>query len=91
MLLNNAVGQNAIKDMDLGKECALHASIFFFDKDSKQNVAAEGNFLIYPSDDMIPALRRDYEQMSTMIFGQTPTFDEILRTIQSASAQLQGN
>jgi hypothetical protein len=91
MLLNNAVGQNAIKDMNLGKECALHASIFFFDKDSKQSVAAEGSFLIYPSDDMIPALRRDYEQMSTMIFGQTPTFDEILKTIQSASAQLQGN
>ena len=91
MLLKNAVGQNAIKDMNLGKECALHASIFFFDKDSKQSVAAEGSFLIYPSDEMIPALRRDYEQMSTMIFGQTPTFDEILRTIQSASAQLQGN
>jgi hypothetical protein len=91
MLLNNAVGQNAIKDINLGKECALHASIFFFDKDSKQSVAAEGSFLIYPSDEMIPALRRDYEQMSTMIFGQTPTFDEILKTIQSASAQLQGN
>ena len=91
MLLNNAVGQNAIKDMNLGKECALHASVFFFDKDSKQSVAAEGSFLIYPSDEMIPALRRDYEQMSTMIFGQTPTFDEILKTIQSASAQLQGN
>lgn len=91
MLLNNPAGQNAIKDINLGKECALHASIFFFDKDSKQNLAAEGNFLIYPGDEMIPALRRDYEQMSTMIFGQTPTFDEILKTIQSASAQLQGN
>lgn len=91
MLLNNAVGQHAIKDINLGKECALHASIFFFDKDSKQSVAAEGNFLIYPSDEMIPALRRDYEQMSTMIFGATPTFDEILETIRSASKQLQGN
>ncbi len=90
MLLNNAVGQNAIKNTSLGKECALHASIFFFDKDSQQNSAAEGNFLIYPSDVMIPALRRDYEQMSTMIFGATPTFDEILETIQSASKQLQG-
>ena len=90
MLLNNAVGQNAIKNTTLGKECALHASIFFFDKDSQQNSAAEGNFLIYPSDAMIPALRRDYEQMSTMIFGATPTFEKILETIQSASKQLQG-
>ena len=89
MLLNNAVGQNAIKDINLGKECALHASIFFFDKDSQQKSAAEGNFLIHPSEAMIPALRKDYEQMSPMIFGATPTFDEILETIQSASIQLQ--
>jgi hypothetical protein len=65
--------------------CALHASIFFFDKYSQQNSAAEGNFLIYPSDAMIPALRRDYEQMSTMVFGATPTFEKILEKIQSAS------
>jgi hypothetical protein len=89
MLLNNVVGQHAIKDMNLGKECALHASIFFFDKDSQQNAAAEGNFLIYPSEAMIPALRKDYEQMSMMIFGSTPSFDEILDSIQLASKQLQ--
>jgi hypothetical protein len=91
MLLNNAVGHIAIKDINLGKECALHASIFFFDKASQQELAAEGNFLIYPSDEMIPPLRRDYEQMSAMIFGATPTFDEILETIRSASTQLQGS
>lgn len=89
MLFNNEVGQNAIKDINLGKECALHASIFFFDKDSQQKAAAEGNFLICPSEAMIPSLRKDYEQMSMMIFGSTPTFDEILESIQSASKQLQ--
>lgn len=91
MLLNNMVGQSTIKDIALGKECALHASIFFFDKDCQQLAAAEGNFLIYPSDEMIPALRKDYDQMSTMIFGDTPTFDEILESIQSASKQLQSD
>jgi Nucleotidyl transferase AbiEii toxin, Type IV TA system len=89
MLMNNAVGQNTIKDIGLGKECALHASIFFFDKDSQQNLAAEGNFLIYPSEEMIPALRRDYMQMSTMIFGKAPTFDEIIDTIRLTSKLLQ--
>lgn len=91
MLLNNVVSQNAIKDIELGKECALHASIFFFDKDFQQNLAAEGNFLIYPNDGMIPALRRDYEQMSAMVFGETPPFDEILDSIKSISKKLQRN
>jgi len=88
MLLNNPVGQSAIEDIGLGQECALHASIFFFDKDLQQKLATEGNFLIYPSDEMIPPLRRDYEQMSQMIFGTTPPFDVILKTIQSASEKL---
>ena len=87
--MNNAVGQNTIKDIGLGKECALHALIFFFDKDSRQSLAADGNFLIYPSEEMIQALRRDYEQMSTMIFGETPTFDDILESIKYASKLLQ--
>ena len=87
MLLNNSVGQNAIQNIALGKECAMHASIFFFDKDCQQNLAAEGHFSIYPSDAMIPALRRDYDQMSAMIFGDTPSFDAILSSIQAASKQ----
>jgi len=91
MLLNNTIGQNAIQDIDLGKECAFHASIFFFDKDSQQSSAAKGGFIIYPSDGMIPALRQDYEKMSAMIFGDTPTFDEILASIKSASIRLQNN
>ena len=90
-LLISEVGQQAIKDMGLGKACALHASIFFLNKDYQLQSAAKGNFLIYPSDEMIPALRRDYEQMSTMIFSKTPTFDNILETIKSASKILQNN
>lgn len=90
MLLNNSVGQNAIQNIELGKECAMHASIFFFDKDSQQNLAAEGHFSIYPSDQMIPALRRDYDQMSAMIFGETPSFDAILSSLDSASKEIQG-
>lgn len=90
MLLNNSVGQNTIQDISLGKECALHSSIFFFDKDSQQSLAAEGNFSIYPSNAMIPALRKDYDQMSTMIFGDTPSFDTILSSLYTATKKLQG-
>jgi hypothetical protein len=90
MLLGNEVGQKALQNIELGKECAMHASIFFFDKDCQQNLAAEGHFSIYPSDQMIPALRRDYDQMSAMIFGDTPSFDAILSSLDSASKELQG-
>jgi hypothetical protein len=38
---------------------------------------------------MIPALRRDYDQMSAMIFGDTPSFDAILSSLESASKELQ--
>jgi hypothetical protein len=88
MLLGNEIGQKALQNIELGKECAMHASIFFFDKDCQQNLAAEGHFSIYPSDQMIPGLRRDYDQMSAMIFGDTPSFDAILSSLESASKEL---
>jgi hypothetical protein len=85
MLLNHQVGKDAIKNIALGKECAQHASVFFFEKYFEQKIAANERFLIYPGENMIPILRRDYEQMSVMIFGDTPSFDEILKTLRDAS------
>lgn len=63
----------------------------FLAKTINKNLQQQGNFSIYPSDGMIPAIRRDYQQMSTMIFGETPTFDDILTSIKSASELLQSN
>ena len=41
---------------------------------------------LMPSDDWFEYLRRDYETMQVMMFGDAPTFDEImdgLRTLES--------
>ena len=88
LLLSSSIGKTAIKDIQLGKECALHSSVFFFNKAFQQHLAAEGHFKIYPSNDMISLLSRDYEQMSTMIFGETPRFEDILGSIELASRLL---
>ena len=53
--------------------------------------AEPGSFALIPSDAMITDLRRDYDAMAGMIFGEIPSFDEILATVARLEAQLNGN
>ena len=41
-----------------------------------------------PSSAMIEALRRDYQAMTAMIFGEVPNFNEVLETISQIEAQI---
>jgi hypothetical protein len=39
---------------------------------------------------MIDALRRDYQAMSAMIFGQAPNFDVVLKSASDLETKLNG-
>jgi hypothetical protein len=46
------------------------------------------NDRLTPSDRMLDLLRRDYDAMATMIFGDLPDFDTVLDSIAKAEAWL---
>lgn len=80
-LLDSAVADPALNDLALGRDCVRHAQMFFnraaYDLDSAQ----PGSFALLPHDGMVNALRRDYERMSGMIFGEVPDFDQVMESI----------
>ena len=41
-----------------------------------------------PSDDWLDYLRRDYDTMQVMMFGESPSFDEILDGLQSLEDEI---
>jgi hypothetical protein len=45
-------------------------------------------YALTPHDTMIDALRRDYENTRTMIFGDPPTFADILASIDDIQTQI---
>ncbi len=87
-MLASEIGNRAIADDALGRDCISHAKTFFNRPAFNLNDAEPGSFTLIPSEPMIERLRADYGNTEAMIFGQAPTFDEILSSIDKIEATL---
>ncbi len=79
-LLRSVAGKPALADRTLGADCVRHARMFFDRPDYDLSSAVPGTFAIAPTEAMVAALTRDYTNMTAMIFGEAPVFEEILES-----------
>ncbi|ROT44159.1 nucleotidyl transferase AbiEii/AbiGii toxin family protein [Pusillimonas sp. NJUB218] len=68
------------EDHVLATDCANHARLFFGSADLGLGSAVAGTFTLTPNTAMREALRKDYEAMAGMIFGDIPPFDAVLHS-----------
>lgn len=47
-----------------------------------------GTMLLQPSEHALPVMKADYAAMRTMIYGDYPSFDEILSTIKKLESEI---
>lgn len=90
-LLAAGTGAAALADPDLGRDCVAHARMFFNSRDLDLAHAEPGSFSLIPTDAMIADLRRDYDAMSGMIFGEVPPFDAVLASVDDLERALNGS
>lgn len=75
------LGRAAVEDAALGADCVRHALMFFNRPDYDLASAAAGSFALVPTVGMVDALARDYANMTPMIFGEAPRFEDILASM----------
>ena len=80
-LIQSPIGQQTKMDFTLARDCARHARMFFNSKDLDLLHANPGSFSILPTSQMLVELKRDYEAMTIMIFGEVPNFTDIMKAI----------
>lgn len=85
-LLASGYGDAALADLELADSCAKHARLYFDRKPLDLDQAAPGTFGIVPVQGMLAPLEADYEKMAGMIFGDIPSFEDILAKIKRAEA-----
>ena len=83
-LLRTETGQRAASDLAMAKDCGRHERMFF--KRAGQDTAVPGSFALVPSAAMLDPLRRDYDAMAVMIFGEVPLFDAVMASIAGLEA-----
>jgi hypothetical protein len=52
------------------------------------HAAKRGSFRVRPIKEMLEPLKKDYSAMATMIFGDVPTFEEVLASVARAEERL---
>ena len=80
-MAQSAVTPQALGDLDLLQDVVAFKSKFYPCAWARYDLAHPGSFKLLPPDSAISSLKRDYEQMQIMIFGEIPTFDQILEAL----------
>jgi predicted nucleotidyltransferase component of viral defense system len=87
-LMAEPVGEKACTDNALIEDCVRHAKMFFYRSNTGLDNAERGSFRLRPTNEMLVPLRKDYDAMATMIFGEVPTFEAVLESVASAEKRL---
>lgn len=87
-LIQSEVGQRAKEDHALAVDCARHAQMFFNSIDLDLKSACRGSFAISPTPGMAEVLKRDYQAMTGMIFGEVPDFSNVMNTVRQLEDEI---
>lgn len=88
MLARSPVGGDAVGDLDLLRRVVDHKTKFYYVRWARYDLAVPGTLALVPPDSRITELRRDYEAMSIMMFGDPPPFQEILDELASLEGRI---
>lgn len=80
-MINSSVKNKAIQDSELLEEVALFKKTFYPRGWARYDLATIGTLKLFPATHSIPLLKKDYEIMKSMIYGNYPEFDHILEVI----------
>lgn len=87
-LLNDEAAKEWSTDHSMALDCVRHARLFFGSPDLGLESAAPGGFTLMPPTQMREALSRDYTAMAGMVFGEIPSFEAVMATIQALEQTL---
>ena len=88
MMIRSKVKDAAIKDLELLEHVVSFNEQFFPRAWAHYELAKPGSMRLLPPEHFERALRSDYASMKNMVFGNYPSFDEILAAIKALETHL---
>lgn len=82
------IKERAYADLELLDRVVSFKSRFYPANAARYDLAKPGTMKLMPPDDCISILVEDYGHMKNMIFGEKPTFEEILNTLRRMEAEI---
>lgn len=87
------MSRSDIKEKAFGKKELLAQDIrfklkFYYTRNASYETAEIGSIKLVPSESAIKDLRTDYDHMKDMIYGEKPSFNEIMAAITSLEKEI---
>jgi hypothetical protein len=87
-LAQQPIAEQALGQRDLLERVIAHKRFFFAQVWAHYETARPGTFRLLPAADRLEALRRDYREMDTLIFGEAPEWDDIIRELKELEKRI---
>jgi hypothetical protein len=91
MLAQSDTKPTALADLDLLATLVRHKQTSYASAWARYDLAAPGSLRLAPTADRLPTLRLDYRDMATMIFGEVPPCDSLIRQLVLLEAEINRN
>lgn len=88
LLAKSEFKDKAISDMGLLKAVINHKLLFFYSSWANYRSVSSGNLHLVPKKERISDIVRDYEKTKDMIFGDAPSFEEILEILNGLEKEI---
>jgi len=82
------IKEQAYKDLDLLNQVVLFKSRFYPTNAARYDLAKPGTMKLLPSEENMIILADDYEHMRDMIFGEIPSFTDIIKTLKRMETEI---
>ncbi len=89
-LATSAVAKAALADSVLPEEVVKFKQRFYPSAWARYDLAKPGTFKLLPNAEHISELKKDYRDMSVMIFGDVPPFEVIVESLSALENQING-
>jgi hypothetical protein len=88
MLSAAPIKDEALADLQLLRDVVRHKETFYPCAWARYDLAIPGTLKLVPTGAGISALKQDYRDMATMIFGDPPRFDSIMEKLTALEAEV---
>ena len=89
-MMKSPVKDNALADNDLLERVVRFKDKFYRCPWARYDLAKCGTMKLLPPDYNTAKLRSDYDHMQNMLFGEKPTFNEIMNAMTQLEAEING-
>jgi hypothetical protein len=85
------IREEALDQLDLLRSVVQFKERFYPSKWSRYDLAKPGSFRLLPDETHLNELRRDYQEMQMMLFGEPPGFANIMRALGNLERQMRSS